>query len=110
MNIVKYFLKTIKKIKNNKNKKNIILPNNNFECPICKDCESNDSLIEIDCNHIYHMLCIKQHIAIKINDNSNIIQCPIDTCKLKISDKIINKLFENNQDILFKFDRNMQKK
>ena len=97
MNIAEYGLK-IEEIEK--------LPNNDFECSICMNYESKDKLIKTNCNHVYHMSCMKQHITTKIYNNTNKIQCPLDSCKAKISSKTIYKLFEDDQDVLFKFKKN----
>lgn len=76
--------------------------NLDFKCNICFDTidENDNSFITLNCNHIFHKQCIKQHITVKhdsefenLRSNGNI--CSM--CRTTITQDILNIIINNKK-------------
>jgi len=62
-------------------------------------------VISEQCNHIICRDCAKQHIQVKVKDNTQIATCPIPKCKeiisrLKLSELFLNQEIDNMDKII----------
>jgi hypothetical protein len=58
---------------------------NKPECKICFEQIEYKDIVPMECNHIYHTVCLSQMITINITSKSFPITCPDDGCNHELS-------------------------
>ena len=64
----------------------------NDKCSICLDMLNTDRVVELPCNHQYHLLCWKEHLKKEIENSESEIQCPLCRKEYKLWQVYINTI------------------
>lgn len=89
-----------------KYKKSINNNDNLCLCSICMDNDTNSSYIKLDCAHIFHSKCIKEHVRCKINNTNSKICCPYTNCNKQINNDFIFQILDADNDLIIQHIKN----
>jgi hypothetical protein len=65
---------------------------------VCDESSMKNSIIILECNHVFHFTCKITYIKHKLSDNTTQITCPL--CKLPIKKRLICKILSSYKEQL----------